>query len=268
MVEKSHAYIVCIDSDGCAMDTMDVKHQQYFGPLVSKFFTISDEDRFLELWNHINLYSRTRGINRFKGLVKALREHGYSGDIQTLERWVEQTKELSNASLQKEIEQYPQAEDLQQALAWSVAVNEGIKELRGTDRPFEKVKEAFEQIHSFVDIAIVSSANSEAVVDEWTRHGLYPYVWKMFGQEQGSKAHCIELLKEEYPAHNILMIGDSLGDLEAASVNGVHFYPVLFGKEKESWETIASEVVPLFIEQRIHDAEQETYNQLLLNLLS
>ncbi len=29
---KSKDFLVCVDSDGCAMDTMDVKHEKCFGP--------------------------------------------------------------------------------------------------------------------------------------------------------------------------------------------------------------------------------------------
>ena len=27
-----HDFLICVDSDGCAMDTMDVKHYRCFGP--------------------------------------------------------------------------------------------------------------------------------------------------------------------------------------------------------------------------------------------
>lgn len=30
--EKKHDYLICVDSDGCAMDTMDIKHFRCFGP--------------------------------------------------------------------------------------------------------------------------------------------------------------------------------------------------------------------------------------------
>jgi len=30
--EKKHDYLVCVDSDGCAMDTMNCKHIHCFGP--------------------------------------------------------------------------------------------------------------------------------------------------------------------------------------------------------------------------------------------
>ena len=29
--EKRRGFLVCVDSDGCAMDTMDIKHTQCFG---------------------------------------------------------------------------------------------------------------------------------------------------------------------------------------------------------------------------------------------
>ena len=32
------------------------------------------------------------------------------------------------------------------------------------------------------------------------------------------------------------MIGDALGDCEAAEKNGVYFYPILVNLEKESWQ--------------------------------
>ena len=30
--EKKHEYLVCVDSDGCVMDTMNCKHFHCFGP--------------------------------------------------------------------------------------------------------------------------------------------------------------------------------------------------------------------------------------------
>ncbi len=29
---RKNEYLVCVDSDGCAMDTMDIKHINCFGP--------------------------------------------------------------------------------------------------------------------------------------------------------------------------------------------------------------------------------------------
>ena len=34
--QKKKEYLVCVDSDGCAMDTMDIKHIRCFGPCMVK----------------------------------------------------------------------------------------------------------------------------------------------------------------------------------------------------------------------------------------
>lgn len=61
-------YIVCIDSDGCVMDTMNFKHKLCFIHWRTKMWNVKNKERFLQIWNNVNLFSETRGINRFKGL--------------------------------------------------------------------------------------------------------------------------------------------------------------------------------------------------------
>ncbi len=43
--EKDKEYLICIDSDGCAMDTMDVKHIRCFGPEWIKTFGLREVSR-------------------------------------------------------------------------------------------------------------------------------------------------------------------------------------------------------------------------------
>ena len=72
---KRNDFLICVDSDGCAMDTMNIKHFRCFGPcMVAEWGLEPWREAILERWNEINLYTMTRGINRFKGLAKALRE--------------------------------------------------------------------------------------------------------------------------------------------------------------------------------------------------
>lgn len=244
--ERKHDYLVCVDSDGCAMDTMDIKHFHCFGPCAVDVFGVkSIRKEFLELWNEINLFTMTRGINRFKGLVlsfETAHEKGY--EVPLLNRvklWTEETNELSNRSLIKEIEKTDN-EELKLALEWSNRVNECIEGLSGQDKPFEGVKEGLAELSKVADIAIVSSANSEAVLNEWTKHDLAPYVGVMLGQEAGSKAYCILQLKELYSSEKkIVMVGDAPGDLDAAQQNQVHYYPIVVGKETESWDRLKTD---------------------------
>lgn len=251
--KKNHDFLVCVDSDGCAMDTMEVKHRKCFGPKAVEIWGLqSIEDRFYEVWNMVNLYSKTRGINRFKGLVRTfelLAEEGKKmPDFTTVKEWTETTKELSAPSLEREIEKNHD-EQLVKTLEWSNAVNKAITELDEDDAPFPNVKEGLAKISTVADIAIVSSANGSAVFDEWTRHELAPHVQVMLGQEAGTKAACIAGLKEfNYGKENVLMVGDAPGDLDAAKQNDVFFYPILVGKEDYSWDRLANEALSKLVD--------------------
>ena len=40
--DNTKEFAVCIDSDGCAMDTMEVKHRECFGPQWIKTYGLED----------------------------------------------------------------------------------------------------------------------------------------------------------------------------------------------------------------------------------
>ena len=239
--QKRHDYLVCVDSDGCAMDTMDCKHFHCFGPcMVAEWGLREWEKPILERWNVINLYSMTRGINRFKGLSMALTEINAQytpiDSLADLQAWVDSGAAPSNDALQKAIDE-TNSPILKKALAWSKAVNEGINALpEEMKKPFPGAKEGLAAAAQFADIAIVSSANRDAVLEEWTKYGLLDHVDVMLAQDCGSKAHCIaEMLKFGYDLDHVLMVGDAPGDQDAAAKNGVYYYPILVRHEEASW---------------------------------
>jgi len=245
--KKNKDYLVCIDSDGCAIDSMNIKHINCFGPrMIDEWDLHNWSADILARWNYINLYSLTRGINRFKGLVIALKEidskYVKIDDLDSFKIWVETTDELSNNSLAKAIENDPDSICLKKALSWSIRVNESIKMLPEDEvLPFKNVKQALMFVHDKADIAIVSSANIGAIMDEWERHGLLQYVDLVLAQNSGSKAYCIqELVKKGYDKNNVVMCGDAPGDLDAAKVNGVFYFPIKVRHEDESWNEFIS----------------------------
>lgn len=245
--KKEKDFLVCVDSDGCAIDSMDIKHINCFGPCMVDEWDLSKwQDEILYRWNEVNLYTLTRGINRFKGLITALKEVNEKyirvDELDVLVNWVETTNELSNDSLKREIDNNPNSNILRKALNWSNNVNKAITKLPEEKiLPFKKVKEALKYAHLMADVAIVSSANLNAVLDEWKRHELIEHTDIVLAQNSGTKAYCIqELLKKGYDPKKVVMCGDALGDLQAAEKNGVHFYPILVRHEKESWEEFIS----------------------------
>lgn len=260
---KKKEYLVCVDSDGCAMDTMDIKHIRCFGPKMVEVFGLEENaEEILTRWNIINLYSLTRGINRFKGLAKALEEvnakYKKIEGIEVLLNWAETTNELSESSLERAI-----ASDdnicLRKALEWSKKVNIAITELPEEENlPYKGAKEALAFIHQYADVAIVSSANPEAVKEEWHRHELDLHVDVMLAQDAGTKAYCIgELKKKGYENHKVIMIGDAIGDLEAAKANDVLFYPIKVKQEEMSWNNLVEKVMNQFMEGSFIGEEQE-----------
>ena len=260
---KKKDFLICIDSDGCAIDTMDIKHIKCFGPcMVTEWGLEEWKEPILESWNEVNLYTLTRGINRFKGLAVALIEiNDKYIKIEGLDefvKWTEETKELSNEALEAEIKKTDNV-CIKKALEWSRAVNKSIDLLSDDEKlPFEGVKEAIIAAKEIADIAIVSSANEKAVLDEWTQHGLLEYVDIVLTQNIGSKAYCINKLMEKgYNKTNALMVGDALGDLKAAEENEVLYYPIMVKKEKESWTRFVKEALNKFTNNTFNGEYQE-----------
>lgn len=269
--QKRHDYLICVDSDGCVVDTMDIKHKRCFGPCMVAEWGLGRWERpILDRWNEINLYSMNRGINRFKGLAMALEEidgqYTPIEGVRELRRWVNEAKELSNPALEAEIAANG-VPILEKALCWSLAVNREIARLPWeAKRVFPGVKDGFETVRGFSDIVIVSSANRDAVEEEWERFGLMPLVDMVLCQDVGSKAHCIaELKKKGYAGKHILMVGDAPGDKEAAERNGTYYYPILVRHEDESWRDFP-QAAGLFRAGTYQDYGEEKGVEFLKNL--
>lgn len=133
-------------------------------------------------------------------------------------------------------------------LEWSKEVNIAINSLSEIPKAFPNVWKGLGYISKVADIVIVSSANGSAVLEEWTTNGLADDVCLILGQEAGSKAYCISsLIQQGYSKDEVLMVGDALGDLDAAKQNDVLFYPILVNQEAQSWEKLVLEAAPTFI---------------------
>jgi len=270
---KKHDYLVCVDSDGCAMDTMNCKHIHCFGPcMVTEWGLEQWKEEILQRWNDVNLFLMTRGINRFKGLALALEEINAKytpiEGVETLVNWVSTAPALSNdavAQAAADCEDPAGKKCLEKTLAWSKAVNVSIVALPEELKvPFPGAKEGLAAAHTFADVAVVSSANRDAVNEEWVNHGLMDHVDIVLAQDCGSKAHCIaEMLKFGYEKDHVLMVGDAPGDCDAAESNGVLYFPILVNKEGESWaelqETALSKLKDLTYAGAYQDGKKKEF---------
>ena len=128
--QRKHDYLICVDSDGCVMDTMNCKHIYCFGPcLIAEWELEAWEEKILKRWNEINLFSMTRGINRFRALAIALEEINLSYQpipgIDVFQDWICTAPALSNNAVKQAIEETSDEngiEIFQKVLHWSNAV--------------------------------------------------------------------------------------------------------------------------------------------------
>jgi phosphoglycolate phosphatase-like HAD superfamily hydrolase len=251
-LKPNKEFFIGIDSDGCIFDSMEVKQKEFFIPNALKYFNLFAVSKVLrETWEFVNLYSIHRGGNRFTSIIKVfellserkeVRENGYIlPDLSSLKNWVKIETKLGNENLRKYFESNYNP-DLEKVVRWTEAVNKDITEWLRNIPPFSYARASLEKISSIADVVIVSQTPLEALDREWREHDLKKYVNTIAGQEHGTKTEHIALAaKGKYADNKILMIGDAKGDLDAAKNNEILFFPVIPGKEDQSWERFLNE---------------------------
>src|SRR2546425_967918 len=111
--QPTKEFFIGLDSDGCIFDSMEIKHKECFTPMFIKHFDLQAVSKYArECWDFVNLYSKTRGANRFPALARALtllRERPqvqarkvHVADTRALEEWIARESKLGNATLAAE----------------------------------------------------------------------------------------------------------------------------------------------------------------------
>jgi phosphoglycolate phosphatase-like HAD superfamily hydrolase len=256
-LKPTKSFFIGIDSDGCAFDTMEIKHKECFCPNFIHYWELQNISKYArETWDFVNLYSQTRGCNRFHAVIESIRLLAERKEVQArgaklpdvapLRTWVQQETKLGNPAL----ERYAQEANnpiIDKALAWSKAVNKSISEIVYGIPPFPWVRESLVKFTSKADVIVVSQTPGEALTREWAEHEIDSYVNIICGQEYGTKTeHIRYAAKGKYSDDNILMIGDAPGDMDAAKKNGALFFPINPGHEENSWEQLFKEGIDRF----------------------
>jgi len=274
--EPSREFLVCIDSDGCAFDTMGIKQRECFCPWMIQAFGLQPvAEAARECKEFADLFSKTRGANRHVTIKRILTEL-LPSHPQVLARgfavpqyaayfaWIEDPVSLlSNEGLANAIEaetDLATKQELEAILEWSGRVNWAIGEIVNGIPPFPGVRNSLVAVQDKADAVVVSATPLEALLREWAEHDLDAFVTLICGQEMGTKREHIESLGRTYARDRVLMIGDAPGDLESARANSVLFYPIIPGQEEASWSQLLSEGLPRFFSQTY----QGDYEKLLL----
>ncbi|MCH8840257.1 MAG: HAD family hydrolase [Planctomycetes bacterium] len=230
-------FLVGIDSDGCVFDSMELKHKECFIHNFVNHYDLQGVSKYArEAAEFVNLYSKSRGVNRFKALVEQLdwlrrRPEVKARNVKVprlhgVVNWIQQETKLGNPTLEAAVEATGDP-DLKKALAWSREVNKTIAGMVRNVPPFPHVKSCLERFSKVADMLVVSATPNEALEAEWEEHGVAQYVRAICGQESGSKAETLAAAKL-YGENKTLMIGDAPGDHEAAvGVDEQVVYPMV-----------------------------------------
>lgn len=259
-LKPQHKFFVGIDSDGCAFDSMEIKHKECFCPNIIKHWRLQPISKYArEAVEFVNLYSKWRGTNRWPALVLTLdllRERPEVtarncrvAQASKVREFVSSGKPLSNDGLKAYMAEHPDQE-LDRALEWSAAVNRSIADIVFELPPFPYVRECLTRLQSEADSVVVSQTPGEALLREWQEHDIAKYVRAIAGQEMGTKKQHLKLAAgDKYAPNHLLMIGDAPGDLDAARANHALFFPINPGQEAESWERLFREGIDKFLRE-------------------
>lgn len=253
-----HSFFVGIDSDGCAFDTMEIKHKECFIPNIIAYWDLQPVSKFArEAAEFVNLYSKWRGINRWPALTMVFdllmarpevrKRQVRIPQAAEVRRFIKSGLPLGNPALKDLVAQTGDPE-LKQALAWSEAVNTSIEWMVHGVPPFPYVRESLTRLAGEADVVVVSATPGEALIREWREHDIARFACAIAGQEMGSKKEHLALAAGgKYAAGHVLMIGDAPGDFQAARANQALFYPINPGREDESWERFYREAMGRFL---------------------
>ena len=258
-------YFIGIDSDGTAFDSMTIKHRKAFIPAMIKVWHLEEyADKVSEICEYINLYSPTRGIDRFSGLKITFDRFKEAGipvpDYSGIDGFLRDAGKLSNATLTKYLETHEDA-FLRDVLVWSSEADIVFQQEVETLMPFKMVKKCLEKACGSADIAVISSASMQSLESDWKKDGLLDCVSQVYGQEFGNKKAQLKAATDgKYGVGCKIMLGDAKGDLEAAESAGAWFYPMVPGHEEESWLEFYDKYLDLYLSGKFDSAVQ---NELL-----
>lgn len=270
---RKHDLLICVDSDGCLLDNMELKHKECFCPATVNVWDLQAVSKYArKAAEFVNLYSRSRGWNRFPALVRTLdllfdrpevQEVGLKKpDLTSLRKWIEVTPSLSSPALRRYVEENNiQDETLLRAARWGEEVDENIRRIVRNILPFPNVKPTLAKLREYADLMVVSATPDIALIRELTDCGVIDCFDCVAGQNTGTKTESIRLAMQAggYTADQVLKVGDAASDYQAAQDNGVMFFPIVPGRENESWKELGDVALSSFVAGDYHETKMNAY---------
>lgn len=248
---RGKEFIVCVDSDGTAMNSVRMRQELIFCPQFIDIFELAAyASDVTQTWLQVHLYSKWRGANRYVGLAAVLRilqKRGIapSGTVEII-TWVEAAPMLTVTALENSSRKSGDA--LKKLLLWSKICSKAITAASREVCPFDGVVSCLPYMKLVADVAVLGASSATVLSATWRRSKLTHYVDLFLAQETGTtKPDTLAQLKAiGYDGSHMLFVGDTLSDAAASRINGILFYPILPNSEAEAWRRLQEEALPKF----------------------
>ena len=262
-----HEFFVGIDSDGCVFDTMELKHKECFIPHIIEYYGLQGISKYArEVAEFVNLYSKSRGINRFPALIETLRwlevrpevqARGVRIEIpQSLAAWIAGETRLANTALAAAAEA---TGDRSCACAGLVADGQRHHRPRGgaTCRRFLSCARRWPSWPSGPTCSWFRPRPTRcSTANGWST--IWHSTWRRSaGRSSAPKKSCSPW-RASTPRTARSMIGDALGDYLAAQANDALFYPINPGAEETSWKRLHDDGIDRFLSGRFAGDYQQS----------
>ena len=258
-----HEYLVGIDSDGCAFDTMELKHKECFIPNIINYYELQGVSKYArEAAEFVNLYSKSRGINRFPALIETLRVAAEAARGEGPRRRdqhpagagrVDQARDEAGQSGAGGGGRRRRSDpDLQQGAG---LVEGGQRDDRRTwsaaCRRFRSSARCLEKLQQQADMLVVSATPQEALQREWEEHDLTQVRRRDLRPGSRHEERMLWPRPSSISRADVLMIGDAPGDYKAAKANQTLFFPINPGAEDSSWKRFYEEGIDRFLRRHV-----------------
>ncbi len=258
MNPHGHDRLVAIDSDGSVFPNMPAKFEVMRDTTIGHFGLQPVAAMAEEVIRFVNLEGRSRGSHRLTGLVQIvgfLRERLGSGPLlvelprlDSLRYFMASCDAWTNTTLAAAVAETGDAE-LARILEWSRDFSARLAKT-GRMPPVPEAVRAMTAMREQAELVVVSQAPEDQLLGEWAEAGIMGLVARIGGSDRGPKPLQIRaaLAAAGLPPDRAAIIGDAPGDLSAARETGIAFLPIIPGREGASWDRLAGEAWPRFLD--------------------
>jgi hypothetical protein len=248
----SKQVLVVVESEGSVFDTLRSRHEHAYLPAFAGLFSWGADIRVCsEIWRAVALSSRMRGENPLFVLSSALRLlNSYSPSIlrSAVIKVLESSTIKGGEKALFSLNEKSNAERL--VIDW-LAMAEGLMEDMGNPAHFAIAEDFLKNVKHMApnaNVLVYSTLPEANALNEWEMAGLGDCFLRIAGAERGDLSEYMRVaLAAGFDTMPILMIGSTRYSWLAAQSAGARFFPIMPGREEESWKILAERFFPAFL---------------------